>query len=201
MLAQSSETLEVVVMRIASELGTELIAVPWLPYFYKLAKNVGISSSKSAKKKKFDLEGLYFSNTFYMRYSNGLLYDRVIVDAECSLDASIRHLIQYSKMGRNFIPAELTKLTDLQKRMIQTGFNLLKAGGTLVYSTCSFCKAENENVVQWLLDNNPTAQLVPCFQESKETVPYSNGYIDNTYRFYPKNGTSGMFIAKFIKTL
>ncbi|EFA75772.1 Putative nucleolar protein [Heterostelium album PN500] len=170
-------------------------------------------SKKKTSKVTYDLDGLYFCNTFYMRYSNAQLYDKVIVDAECSLDASVRHLLQYSKLGRNFLPNELTELTDLQKRLIQTGFNLLKVGGSLVYSTCSFCKVQNEDVVKWLLDNNANAKLLPCFEEQQQEqqqdsnnnnnndykVPYSKGFIDNTYRFYPKNGTSGMFISKFTK--
>ncbi|EGG21777.1 Putative nucleolar protein [Cavenderia fasciculata] len=171
-------------------------------------------SKKNTKKIKYDLPDLYFSTDYFMRYSNSLYYDRVIVDAECSLDASIRHLIQYSKIGRNFIPSELTELTNLQKKLLQTGFNLLKEGGVLVYSTCSFCKAENEDVVTWLLENNPNSQLEPCFGDTDRdtesdgdgqsnqnitVVPFSRGYIKHTYRFYPKNGTSGMFIARIVK--
>ncbi|GAM19353.1 hypothetical protein SAMD00019534_025280 [Acytostelium subglobosum LB1] len=163
-------------------------------------KNV---SKKSTKRATYDLAGLYFCNTFHMRYSNAQLYDRVIVDAECSLDASVRHLLLHRKLGRNFIPAELTELTNLQKRLIETGFRMLKVGGTLVYSTCSFCRVQNEDVVQWLLDQHPTiARLMPCFQvdaNHQAVVPFSPGHIPNTYRFYPKNGTSGMFISKFTK--
>ncbi|KAF2071419.1 hypothetical protein CYY_007263 [Polysphondylium violaceum] len=175
-------------------------------------------SKKPLKKRLIDLEDLFYCKTFYMRHSNSQLYDKVIVDAECSLDASVRHLINYSKMGRHMVPEEFKKLTDLQKLLIQNGFNLLKEGGHIVYSTCSFCKEQNEDVVQWLLDNNPNAKLIPSFNNTtsiveqdnnmslsmdqlynSETVPFSTGFIENTYRFYPKNGTSGMFISKIQK--
>jgi len=181
-------------------------------------------SKKPLKKRIIDLPDLFFCKTFYMRFSNSQLYDKVIVDAECSLDASVRHLINYSKMGRHMIPEEFKKLTDLQKLLIQNGFNQLKEGGHIVYSTCSFCKEQNEDVVQWLLDNNSNAKLIPSFKNlntildtnnnndktttevvdinqlyNSDTVPYSKGFIENTYRFYPKYGTSGMFISKIQK--
>lgn len=50
-----------------------------------------------------------------------------------------------------------------------------KPGGTLVYSTCSFARRQNEEVVQWLLDCNDRAQLAavslpgaPCAHLVKE---------------------------------
>ncbi|EGC37643.1 hypothetical protein DICPUDRAFT_76769 [Dictyostelium purpureum] len=171
-------------------------------------------NKRSSKKAIFDLKDLYFCNEFYMRYSSSTLYDKVIVDAECSLDASIRHLIKHSKMGRYYAPEKSKQLTELQKGLIDNGFKLVKVGGHLVYSTCSFCKEQNEEIVQFLLNKyKDSIKLIPAFQEfekdnnssNKEDteeeckIPYSIGYIPNTFRFYPKNGTSGMFISKFEK--
>eukprot|EP01132_Coremiostelium_polycephalum_P006222 gene6222-7751_t len=176
-------------------------------------------TKKSTKRGWFDVPELFFCNTFYMRYSNSQLYDRVIIDAECSLDASVRHLLCHSKIGRYLDQEKLNSLTNLQKKLIQSGFNLLKEGGVLVYSTCSFCRDQNESVVGYLLNNNRNSKLIPAFGKSSlvkykednnnndflnyiyqsELLPWSPGFIENTYRFYPKNGTSGMFIAKILK--
>ena len=41
------------------------------------------------------------------------------------------------------------------------GFRLLRSGGVLIYSTCSLTEAQNENVVQWLLDTQPNARVLP----------------------------------------
>ncbi|KAM9961711.1 hypothetical protein ACTFIR_004570 [Dictyostelium discoideum] len=160
-------------------------------------------SKRASKKKTFDLEDLYFSNTFFMRYSvGGGLYDKVIVDAECSLDASIRHLLKYSKISRNLDLEKSKQLVNLQKGLIENGFKLLKPGGHLVYSTCSFSKDQNESVVQYLLNKYPeTSKLIPSFTTQNDAIiiPFSPGFIENTFRFYPKNGTSGMFISKIEK--
>lgn len=79
---------------------------------------------------------------------------QVLIDAQCSLDASVRHLLKYNKVGwLDFEAPSDDSIVHLQKRLIYNGFRLLAPGGYLIYSTCSFCKSQNERVVQWLLDN------------------------------------------------
>jgi 16S rRNA C967 or C1407 C5-methylase (RsmB/RsmF family) len=95
------------------------------------------------------------------------LYDRVLVDAECSHDGSMKHIAKFNVWGwdsfeRRFLdPQRLASLQTLQRRLLVNGFRNLKSGGVLVYSTCSFCRAQNEDIVQWLLDTQPTAVLLP----------------------------------------
>lgn len=43
-------------------------------------------------------------------------------------------------------------LRDLQRGLILNGFNRLREGGTLVYSTCSMQRDQNEDIVDWLID-------------------------------------------------
>jgi 16S rRNA C967 or C1407 C5-methylase (RsmB/RsmF family) len=59
-------------------------------------------------------------------------------------------------------PARLAALAPLQRALLWNGFRLLSPNdGVLVYSTCSFCVSQNEAVVQWLLDHEPSAYLMP----------------------------------------
>lgn len=156
---------------------------------------------KRRKGRENDAEDLYFCNSYPLRSANTSLYDRVLVDAECTLDASVRHILLYGKSSPHTTP----QLSQLQRRLIYNGFRLLKPGGVLVYSTCSFCTAQNEDVVQSLLDTCPTAKLLPIqFShnngDEQEDVPWNSGSLEHTVRFYPKSsGTSGMFIAKITK--
>ena len=39
------------------------------------------------------------------------------------------------------------------KKLIKSGYNALKPGGIIVYSTCTINKAENEEIVKWALEN------------------------------------------------
>lgn len=128
-------------------------------------------------------------------------FDRILVDAECSTDGSIKHVQQQLKKSmlsgnkettpRSLEnptltdPIQLSKLVVLQKGLIATGFRLLKSGGYLVYSTCSLSTEQNENVVQWLLGRNlDYAELVPVsFNVNSAAVV--EGSIAGTVRFLP----------------
>ncbi|CAI5473659.1 unnamed protein product [Closterium sp. Yama58-4] len=70
-------------------------------------------------------------------------YDKVLVDAECTHDGSLKHILKYDSWGwhtlnKRFLdPQRLSTLAALQRSLLETGFLLLKPGGRLVYSTCS----------------------------------------------------------------
>ena len=128
-------------------------------------------------------------------------FDRVLVDAECTTDGSIKHMQQQLRKSVLFRsnetaaqclenrtltdPTQLGKLVKLQQSLISTGFRLLKSGGFLVYSTCSLSTEQNEHVVQWLLGDNPySAELVPV-SFNFNSVSVVEGKIPGTVRFLP----------------
>lgn len=68
---------------------------------------------------------------------------------------------------------------------------MLKAGGILIYSTCSFSKRQNEDIVEQLMFANPDAVLLPL--DHNEPSVFMR-------RFSPlTSGTGGFFIAKIGK--
>jgi 16S rRNA C967 or C1407 C5-methylase (RsmB/RsmF family) len=147
------------------------------------------------------------SSTCRATHSTGRspLYDKVLVDAECTHDGSIKHLAKFAQWGwdtfeRRFLdPERLQALEALQLSLLQSGFRLLRPGGSLVYSTCSFAKAQNEDVVSKLLAEHPdTARLVPI--DSLDGAPCHAGGLPHTLRFEPRTSqTSGLFIARIEK--
>jgi 16S rRNA C967 or C1407 C5-methylase (RsmB/RsmF family) len=129
-------------------------------------------------------------------------YDRVIVDAECTHDGSIKHLSKFAAWGwdtfeKRFLdPARLSTLEALQRSLLAGGFGCLREGGSLVYSTCSFARRQNEDVVSWLLEREPTARCVPLASLAAAT-PSRPGSLEHTVRFEPcASRTSALFIAK-----
>jgi 16S rRNA C967 or C1407 C5-methylase (RsmB/RsmF family) len=161
-------------------------------------------SAKSGRKKKrdaTDLPGLFYSRDWRLRSVSEQLYDRVLVDAQCTLDASVRHLLKYNKVGWLGFDGNVdASVVNLQKQLIYNGYRMVKPGGVLVYSTCSFCEKQNEDVVRWLLQKfADSAELVPIsFGSAGPNV--AAGTLEHTVRFYPsQSGTSGMFIAKIRK--
>jgi len=109
------------------------------------------------------------------------LFDRVLVDAECSTDGSLRHvekriqkeqklILEKNQGDEYYVDFDIPQLTDryqlealleLQRRLASQGFRLLKPDGIMVYSTCSFSEDQNEGVVEWLLREHLGAELVP----------------------------------------
>lgn len=131
-------------------------------------------------------------------------YDKVLVDAECTHDGSIKHIQKFENWGwttleRRVLDAERTDdLTVLQFRLLTNGFNLLKVGGYLVYSTCSLTCAQNEDVVEKFLSLNTCAELLEI--DGSKFWPCKSGRIPKTLRFDPLTSrTSGLFVAKFTK--
>jgi len=57
------------------------------------------------------------------------------------------------------LPRKFTGHAPHQRKLIQTGYELLKPGGTLVYSTCTLRVEENEDLVGWVLRRFPRLQL------------------------------------------
>uniref|UniRef100_A0A803NPK2 SAM-dependent MTase RsmB/NOP-type domain-containing protein n=1 Tax=Cannabis sativa TaxID=3483 RepID=A0A803NPK2_CANSA len=131
-------------------------------------------------------------------------YDKVLVDAECTHDGSIKHIQKFEHWGwktlqRRVLDAERTdSLTVLQLKLLSNGFRLLKVGGLLVYSTCSLTIAQNEEVVAQFLKENGSAELQEI--SGAESWPCRSGGILKTLRFDPLTSqTSGLFVAMIRK--
>ena len=99
-------------------------------------------------------------------------FDRVLVDAECAHDGSLKHIRKFfDSRGRvsnlqaleEHMPwlsrQKRQELAELQYKLLKRGFELLKEDGVLVYSTCSFSEAQNEDVVRRFLLTEPCAKM------------------------------------------
>ncbi|GFP78758.1 multisite-specific tRNA:(cytosine-c(5))-methyltransferase trm4b [Phtheirospermum japonicum] len=131
-------------------------------------------------------------------------YDKVLVDAECTHDGSIKHIQKFQQWGwttlsRRVLDADRTDdVTVLQLKLLTNGFRLLKVGGCLVYSTCSLTVAQNEDVVEQFLSKHVSAELLEI--EAAKSWPCRQARIPKTLRFDPlTSATSGLFVAKFTK--
>ncbi|MFZ3357966.1 MAG: RsmB/NOP family class I SAM-dependent RNA methyltransferase, partial [Xanthobacteraceae bacterium] len=85
-------------------------------------------------------------------------FDAVLLDAPCSSTGTIRRHpdVPWLKSA-----ADIAKLANLQRRLIEHAATLLKPGGTLVYCTCSLEPEENENIVADFLARQPGMRRAP----------------------------------------
>uniref|UniRef100_A0A2R5L697 Putative trna and rrna cytosine-c5-methylase nucleolar protein nol1/nop2 n=2 Tax=Ornithodoros turicata TaxID=34597 RepID=A0A2R5L697_9ACAR len=81
-------------------------------------------------------------------------FDKILVDAPCT------GLGQRPRLFYRLSVKEFQSYPPQQKRLLESAMQLLKPGGTLVYSTCSISTAENEDVVAWALQKFPDIHLV-----------------------------------------
>lgn len=133
----------------------------------------------------------------------GVFFDKILVDAPCSGEGTIRFDPYVLKMWNlNMIK----RLSGLQKKLIASASKCLKKGGILVYSTCTFAPEENEEVVQFALDNlELTLEDFTLPLKTREGLREWNGNkfseeIKKCKRIWPHdNDTEGFFIAKFRK--
>ena len=91
----------------------------------------------------------------YRKYLN--TFDKVILDAPCSGSGMFR---KQSEMKDDWSMAKVLKYAEIQKALILIAYQMLKEGGEMVYSTCSFSLEEDEEVIAYLLDNSD-ATIIP----------------------------------------
>jgi 16S rRNA (cytosine967-C5)-methyltransferase len=100
-------------------------------------------------------------------------FDRVLVDAPCSNTGVMRRRIELRWRLR---PEELVRLAVTQLNILNSAASRVRAGGTLVYSTCSLESEENQSVVREFLEANPEFTL----DQERELTPIDNK-VDGAY--------------------
>lgn len=100
--------------------------------------------------------------------------------------------------NRVFGEERMGKLQGLQRGLLLNGFRHLRPGGVLVYSTCSFSRGQNDDVVAWLLSTEPLAR--PSAIPGKAGAACRDGDPEHLMRFDPGvSRSSGLFMARLTK--
>lgn len=135
----------------------------------------------------------------------GLKFDRILLDAPCSGEGTLRSSYKTYRMWN---PKTISKLSKIQKNMFESAFNILKKGGTIIYSTCTHAPEENEEIVNFALETFKDSIKIETI---KLPIPTRKGitkwqekeYLQDVQlacRVYPHVAdTEGFFLAKFTK--
>lgn len=89
---------------------------------------------------------------------DGVLFERILLDAPCSALGVIRRHPDIKLLRR---ADDIAQLQRLQQEILQTAWGLLAPGGTLLYATCSILQQENELQIEHFLQQNNDAQEIP----------------------------------------
>lgn len=117
-------------------------------------------------------------------------FDKILLDAPCTGSGTFS--------GREpFSEKLLSGCMRSQKALLCKAISLLKKGGTLLYSTCSLLKEENEEMLTTVLEHSD-ARLVPLDAPFLQSLPRLSGR-EGTVTVCPDSLFEGFFLAKIVK--
>ena len=121
-------------------------------------------------------------------------FDSVLLDAPCSGSGTIN--LNNPKDLKYFSYDLVKNSAKIQKELLKKALTILKPGHTLVYSTCSILKEENEDVVKSVLNNN---YLIEKIDLNIDKSNFLDSKIDGVITVKPSEFYEGFFIAKIKK--
>jgi len=124
-------------------------------------------------------------------------FDRVLVDAPCSGLGTLRRNPDLKWRQK---PQDVLELTVKQTNILARAAKLVKAGGRLIYATCSLLQDENEQIAEAFLNANPEFALVPANSIlAQQQINLDTG---NYLKLLPHlHQTDGFFAAVFEKAV
>lgn len=89
-------------------------------------------------------------------------FDKILVDAPCSGEGMFR---KDEEAVRTWSREKVQQYAATQCQIIVDAADMLKDGGMMVYSTCTFAPEEDEMTILHLLEKRPEMELVPVLRE------------------------------------
>ena len=149
---------------------------------YSLLKNLELGGHKNIYVMAEDISKL--SKKFVKSF------DKILIDAPCSGEGMFRKdpsiIKEWEDKGNEYY-------ANLQKDIVKSAVSMLKDGGMMVYSTCTFDKSEDEDIVSYILSLDDDLKL----ERISEYEGFTRGIdMDEAIRLYPhKLQGEGHFVA------
>lgn len=115
-------------------------------------------------------------------------FDKILIDAPCSGEGMFRKepsmIKAWAKNGPEFF-------SKLQREIVDSGVSMLKPGGQMVYSTCTFSPEENEGTLKYILENYSDMHVIPMETDNEFLRPARPEWVDgpeeisNARRLWP----------------
>ena len=123
-------------------------------------------------------------------------FGKILLDAPCSGSGTV--YAEDPDLEKTLTPALVGKCKKTQLALLKKAIGLLKKGGTLVYSTCSILKEENEEIVKAAIQGTKV-EIVPVELPGTEQLPLLPVTLPGTLCVRPTEKYEGFFVAKMIK--
>ncbi|MFV0239719.1 MAG: RsmB/NOP family class I SAM-dependent RNA methyltransferase [Lacrimispora sphenoides] len=126
-------------------------------------------------------------------------FDRIVVDAPCSGEGMFR---KDEAARLEWTPGHVIACADRQEEILSNAAVMLKPGGTIVYSTCTFSPEENEQVIERFLFTHPDFSIAdrgtrPGLYPGRPSWSKSGmAELEKTFRIWPdKSEGEGHYLA------
>lgn len=121
--------------------------------------------------------------------------DIVLADVPCS---GMGVIGKKPDIKYNLSPMQLEELRVLQRKILHNAAAYVKPGGTLIYSTCTIGRMENQDNVEWFVENYPfqLESLEPYLPEELHCSSTKKGYLQLLPGVHK---TDGFFLARLKK--
>lgn len=124
----------------------------------------------------------------------GEIFDLVLADVPCSGEGMFR---KDEEAIREWSVEHSVSCATRQSAILESADKLIKKGGMLIYSTCTFSKRENEDVLERFMAEHDYELVTPGSQAIAQTTYLTD---ERMRRFYPHIGRGeGQFFAALIK--
>lgn len=102
-------------------------------------------------------------------------FDKILVDAPCSGEGMFR---KQPAIMKNWEQYGTGYYNDLQKEILGNAYKMLRPGGMLLYSTCTFSPMEDEDTVRFFLDNYPDMELIDAIPSDRKAEYEAMGFAE-----------------------
>jgi NOL1/NOP2/sun family putative RNA methylase len=153
----------------STELGTKLAGTGLL-----FANDISVSRSHALLR---NIERFGIANAFVMAEDPQKLegyfphyFDKILIDAPCSGEGMFR---KENSLIRSWMENGSSHYVPIQKEIVKCCLAMLKDGGTMVYSTCTFSPQEDEEIIQYACSLDPSLHILP--------IRKTDGFVQNAY--------------------
>lgn len=124
-------------------------------------------------------------------------FDSILLDAPCSGSGTID--LNDKKTYISFSEKLVLKSSNMQYALLKKAIELLDSGKTMIYSTCSILKIENEDVVNKILKEFSNVEVVPIFFQGMNNLPTLPTTIKGSLLVRPNEFFEGFYVCKLKK--
>ncbi|GAY73013.1 tRNA and rRNA cytosine-C5-methylases [Lentilactobacillus kosonis] len=152
---------------------------------------------------RFSLRNAVITNTTPEKIAQTFpeYFDKVLVDAPCSGEGMFRK----DPAAMDYWSLDYPKqCADRQREILTEAVKVIKPGGQLIYSTCTFAPEEDEEIISWLIENFDFSiepiKKYPGMDDGRPEWGNGDDGLKDCVRLFPYhfNG-EGHFIAKLVK--